>query len=175
MARRFQNQRRAPSRPNRAWAGIVSTGYTTVALSAKVLLGTFSLSNPNIDETILRTVGTIAVTSDQNAATEDIIGAFGMILVTDLAVTAGVASIPDPVTDTSDDGWFLYVPFAQSLAFSSGVGFDAQFATQYTFDSKAKRRMEEGQQAAIVVANASASFGFQVAMVFRLLSQITGT
>ena len=176
MARRLQSrqsQRRSP--PNRAWAGVVSTGFTTVAANTKVLLGFLSLSNPNIDETVLRTVGVLGVMSDQVAATEDIIGAVGMILVSDTAFAAGVASIPGPVTDVADDGWFLYIPIVQAFGFASAVGIDGSFAIQYAFDSKVKRRVEEGQTGAIVVENSSASFGFQVAFVLRLLSMVTGT
>ena len=98
-----------------------------------------------------------------------------MILVTDLAVAAGIASIPDPITDGADDGWFVYVPIAQSTAFQSSVGVDYNFATQYHFDSRAKRKQQQGQKVAIVASNASASFGFQIAFEFRVLSMVTGT
>ena len=159
------------TRPNRSWAAFSGVGTSTIAASAKVLLGTFSLSNPNIDETILRTVGVLSVESDQTAATETQIGAFGMISVTDLAAAAGAASIPGPVTDAGDDGWFLYVPFAQTITVATAVGIVR--STQYTFDSKAKRRFEEGQVIAIMAENASSSHGFKIAMVLRLLSMIS--
>ena len=176
MARRFQNHPRARNRtPNRAWAGLIATGYTTIAPSTKVLLGSIILSNANIDETILRTVGVLGVMSDQQAASEDIIGAVGFIRVSDTALAAGVASVPGPVTDVADDGWFVYIPIAQSVAFQSAVGVNYDFATQYNFDSKAKRRIEEGMSIAIVAENASASFGFQVALSDRLLTMVTGT
>ena len=175
MARSFRNPRARSSRPNRAWAGVASTGYTTIAPSAKVLIGSFILSNTNIDETILRNVGIVSVTSDQQAASEDILGAFGLIVVTDIALAAGVASVPGPVSDIEDDGWMVYVPIAQSMAFQDATGVNYDFATQYAFDSKAKRRFQEGQVVALVAENASASFGFQLAVVFRQLTMVTGT
>ncbi len=133
------------------------------------------MSNPNIDETVLRTVGLISIQSDQAAAQEEQIGAFGMIVVNDLAVAAGAASIPGPITDRGDDGWHLYVPFAQTLSVATVVGFHGNFATQYGFDSKAKRRVEEGSQIAIMVENAHATHGLLVSFVFRMLSQVSGT
>ncbi len=111
MANRHHNTRR--SNPNRAWAGTVDT-ENAFGGGSKILLGSFSLSNPNIDETILRTVGVLSIRSDQIAAPEEQVGAFGMIKVTDLAIAAGAASIPGPVTDIGDDGWFVHVPFAQA-------------------------------------------------------------
>jgi len=133
------------------------------------------LSNSNIDETILRTVGKFAVASDQAAASEIQVGAFGLILVSDAAVAVGITAIPGPITDSSDDGWFVYVPIVQSVEFISAVGVRPDWATCYDFDSKAKRKIEEGRQLAIVVENAHASFGFEITFAFRLLSMVSGT
>jgi len=147
-----------------------------VAANTKVLLATLTLSNPGIDETVLRNVGIISIQSDQSAATEQQIGAFGMIRVTDIAAAAGVASIPGPITDATDDGWFTYVPFSQAFQFKTGVGFQGgDFAASYQFDSKAKRRVEEGSLLAMVVENAHATNGLQITVVLRTLSMVTGT
>jgi len=162
-------------RPNRSWAGFANTGLITVGVSTKVLITSFSLSNPNIDETLLRHVGRLLVQSDQLAASELNIGAMGGIIVTDLAIAAGAASIPGPVTDRADDGWYLYVPIVQNIRVADATGFSNGTAGVYDFDSKAKRKLQEGQQLAIMVENASASFAFQMAMVFRSLSMVSGT
>ena len=170
---RFPTSRsRGGSRPNRAWSGIASVGFTGVGVSAKVILGSFALSSDAIDETILRTVGMLAVESDQSAAVEDQIGAFGMIRVTENAFAVGITAVPGPVTDINDDGWLLMVPFAQSGASVLAAG---PSSVQYPFDSKAKRVVEGGIRAVIVVENASASHVFQVAFVMRLLAQVRGT
>ena len=168
--------RRIPNRrtPNRSWGGTFTATGQAVAGNTKVLLGGFTLSNANIDETVLRTVGRLAIKSDQTAADEEQIGAFGMIIVNDLAVAAGAASVPGPITDRDDDGWFVYVPIVQSLDFASGVGIEAQMSTGYPFDSKAKRRVQEGFQIAMVVENGHATSAFTIAFVIRVLSQITG-
>ena len=175
MPRRIVQNRQRRRTPNRSWTGLVSATSVSIPASSKVLLGAFTLSNVNIDETVLRTVGQIMVESDQSSADELQLGAFGLIIVSDLAIAAGIASIPDPVTDIGDDGWFVYVPFGNSFDFHDNTGTDAQFATQYKFDSKAKRVMEEGQQIAVVVANANATFGLRMAANFRILSMVRGT
>ena len=172
--RTVQSPRRSSRRHNRDWTGTVSTVYTSVPAATKVLFGTFAPSNAGIDETVLRTVGMISVASDQVAADEFSIGAFGMKIVTDLAAAAGAASIPGPVTDISDDGWFVFVPFAESFEFVSAVGIAPNYGRRYPFDSRAKRVLEEGSVVVLMVENASPSFGIEVALAFRMLTMVTG-
>ncbi len=180
MARRFQNrlQRSSGSRPNRSWAGAApSAVYSNVAASAKVLLGGFALSNTNIDETVLRTVGSLGVRTDNLTATvtEEQHGAFGMIVVSDAAVAVGVTAIPGPITDRTDDGWFVYVPFTFSSRVEAAGGFNPDLTHMLAFDSKAKRVVEEGQQIAIMIENLDGSDAFDVIFLARLLSQVRGT
>ncbi len=175
MANRFHNQRsRTARRSNKSWAFVGNTSFTTIAQGAKVLLGSFTLSNPGIDETILRSVGGVAIHSDQAAADEQQIGAFGLIMVTDTALALGITAIPGPFTDGSDDGWFLHVPFAQSIEFVSGVGVLVN-SVWYPFDSGAKRVNHDGTAVALVVENGGASHGLRIAFSLRMLSMVTGT
>ena len=173
-SRRQQFQSR-PRSPNRSWAGTSSTGVTGIPVSTKVLLGSFSLSNPNIDETILRTVGTLMVSSDQLAASEDQIGAFGMYIVNDVAATLGVTALPGPITDIADDGWYVYVPICQRFGFSDATGWNADFGLRYPFDSKAKRKMHEGTRAVLMAENATSTNVFNMSLVIRSLTMVTGT
>ena len=53
----------------------------------------------------------IMVGSDQVAVVEQQIGALGFIVVSDLAIAAGAASIPSPGFNGSDDGWFVWQAF----------------------------------------------------------------
>jgi len=161
--------------PNRSWSSFSTASPIAIPAATKVVIATLALNNPGIDETILRSVGVLNVVSDQVAAGEEQIGALGMIMVNDRAVTAGAASIPGPITDGTDDGWLLYVPFAQSFTFVTAAGFDSRGGTQFAFDSKAKRRLEEGKTFVIMVENAHATHGFFVSMVFRTLSVVSGT
>ncbi len=175
MARQSRTFQRRSNTPNRSWTGSFSSDAVTVPASTKILLGSFSLSNPNIDETILRTVGRVYVSSDQSVATERQIGAFGLILVSDLAVTAGAASIPGPISDRDHDGWFVYVPIVQSFLFKDATGIQENAGVGYDFDSKAKRKIEEGTKIAIMVENAMSTHAWQVSNVFRMLTMVRGT
>ena len=175
VANRSQfRQLRSSSRPNRGWAGIVSSDFVTVAAATKVLLGSFVLVG-DVEETVLRVVGQIAIRSDQNSAAEFQMGAFGITTVNEVAFAVGVTACPGPVTEIEDDGWFVHQTILQTYDFQTAAGFDSVSAVRYPIDSKAKRKFEDGYRAAIVVENSHASFGFQIAMGLRLLAQVRGT
>jgi len=161
---RFSRTRRPPS----SWARHVDTGVTLVAAGTKVLLSTIVLSNPGIGETIRRTRGTIQILSDQSAAREAMSGALGFVVVSDLAIAAGAASIPGPVTDGSDDGWYSWTPFV--LADAIGLALST---VPLDFDSKAMRRIEEGFGVAIMLENASATTGFNAHFGFSTLTTLS--
>ena len=130
--------------------------------STKVLVATLTLSNPEINETIRRTTGILQVFSDQVAASESQFGAVGMCVVSDAAVTAGVASLPGLITDRNDNLWFLWTPFLQSFFVATAVGTQARLGALYAMESKAMRRVQEGQQVAIIAETASSSDGTTV-------------
>ena len=173
-SRRSRSSFQRRSNPNRSWSGFAFTAFVAVAANTKILLGSFTLSNPGIDETILRTVGQLAVVSDQLAATEAQIGAFGFIPVTGLALAAGAASIPGPITDSNAD-WFFYVPFANQFSLASAASFAVVGSLNIPFDSKAKRKFNEATAIAVMVENSSATHGFNVAFVLRMLGMVSGT
>ncbi len=155
-------QRRNPT----DWARLVPTAMTTLAASSKVLLATFTLSNPGIGETIRRTRGMIWVASDQATVLEDQIGAVGMMIVTDRAVAVGITAIPDPVTEATDDGWFVWVPILQQ----GDTGPNHISGFQYPFDSKAMRKVPEGFSIVVVAANSHGADGFDVGINLSMLS-----
>ncbi len=152
------------------WARGLSISPQNVNPATKILLSTIVNTNAGITETIRRTRGLCAVKSDQNAAVEEQTGAYGMVIVTDLAAAAGAASIPGPFTDRNDDGWFLWVPFTQ---FTSGSVAGGYTSMQYQFDSKAMRKLEQGFSIAVMVENASAGDAFSFMHAFSLLASRT--
>ncbi len=172
MPTRRNFARRSGARPNRTWAFVQPAAFTVIPAASKVLLATFTASNSGIDETVLRCIGGVSVASDQSGANEEQIGAVGIIMVTDLAGAAGIASIPGASTDADDDGWFCHQTFAQRG--SNGVVPDA--ATYYPIDTKGKRILEgKGMLAAVVAENKHATHGLQLLLTIRLLSQVRGT
>ena len=174
MAR--SNQRRFTSRarrPNRGWTSSgAQTGFVTAAANTVTFVSSLAPSNPGIDVTVLRVVGQLSIASDQTGASEEQIGAMGMILVTDSAVAIGVTAMPDPVVDADDDGWFLYQSFSQQSALNTiGLG-----SVQYHFDSKAKRIVDGvGVNIAVMLTNSHGTQGLLFSLQFRMLSQIRGT
>ena len=149
------------------WARAVSPVYAMVPAATKVLLFTAVLSNPGINETIRRTRGLISIRS---VDTGDIqrLGSLGFIVVNDLAAAAGVASMPGPITDGSDDGWFVWQPVLSGKA--SAAILESE---QFEFDSKAMRRIEEGFTIAVIAENAHATLDFEVAIGFSILTSLT--
>ena len=155
------------------WARFVESAIVTVPAASKALITTVTLSNPGINETVRRTRGRIDVSSDQAVTQENQFGAFGAVVVSDTAVAAGAASLPGPVTDASDDGWFLWVPFMQTSGSSIGGSPFALGIVSEEFDSKAMRRIEEGFTVAFMVENAHATFGLDFAVAIALLSSLS--
>ncbi len=141
-----------------------------IPFSSKVLIGGISLSNPGIGETVRRTRGWMSMISDQSAAVEVVTGAWGMVVVTDLAFAAGAASIPGPVTDASDDGWFVWEAFIGEMGVASNSTPDN---AGRVFDSKAMRRVEEGFTVAIMVENAHTVFGMDFGVQISMLTSLS--
>ncbi len=160
-------------RPATFWDGVVPTASSVVPANNKLLLASF-LPQDDLEVTVRRIRGRLMVGSDQVAASEDQLGALGAGIFSATAITAGVASLPDPVTDVGSDVWQLYVHIGQNVQFLTAAGIRPDFLWAYEFDSKAMRRIPEGYGIAFVVANASATHGMRVSMGMRLLSSLTG-
>ncbi len=134
---------------------------TAVGAGTKVFLGALTLSNPGIGETVLRTRGRVSVDAVAGVKPQ---GAFGMIVINDLALAAGAASIPGPVTDGPDDGWFVWESF-QFTATAERLSYE------FEFDSRARRRTEEGFGLAVMVESAAAAFN--ITSSISLLSRLS--
>ncbi len=169
--RRGLIQTRRPA--NRGWDGFVTTAPVAVPAGSKVLINTFALNNPGIDETALRTVGVMSVVSDQKNGDEQQIGAFGLIVINDTALALGITGMPGPVTGIGEDGWFLYVPFANTFLIATQVGFESPAGDSIRFDSRAKRKVHDGTGLAAVVENAHATHAFNFQVVYRILSMVS--
>ncbi len=169
MANRKFTRRASPS--NKGWAG-VEIAEQTIAGNTAILLTTLVLSNPGIDETHLRALGTFFIASDQGATSENQVGALGMIVVSTQAISVGITAIPHPVTDINDDGWFWHMPFASRLEI--GDNTSARYSPMYHMDSKAKRVVHDGESIALVVENATAQ-GIIIGGILRVLSMVRGT
>jgi len=151
------------------WSRTVNATLVTVAAGTKVLLTTFSLDNPGIMETVRRTRGRFMLSAD-TAATEPRLGAFGLVVVNDVAKALGVTGIPGPVTDADDDDWFVWEPFGVMAATLEGASSTTSMGPNiFEFDSKAMRKVADGRGIAVMVENASGTTGLKFWFALSIL------
>ncbi len=123
--------------------------------------------------TIVRTRGILWVATDQLAATEDPVGALGMMVVRESARIAGVASVPTPVTDSPDDGFFVWQPWQAGMNFlqvdATGTLITGNLWKRYDFDSKAQRKFTADDAIVVTMENSNSTDGVLFMMQFRML------
>jgi len=123
--------------------------------------------------TIVRTRGLWNCRSDQTGALEAYATSFGMAVVSDQSVAIGVTAIPTPETDRGSDLWFVYEDMASQFLFISGVGVHPNAGEVLRFDSKAMRKVEDGQDIVSVIENfALAATGTTNTISGRLLIKL---
>ncbi len=154
---------------NYEWAQLVSVAPTNVPAASKVIIGSFQLTEPN-DITLMRTRGILHVVTDL-PSTEEQVGAFGFMLVTETAFAAGVASIPGPVTNGNED-WPIWVPICQNSIQLGSTNFETSSGRQMVIDSKAQRVWEIGQRLVIMAENSHAAHAFDVMISLRILTRL---
>ncbi len=104
--------------------------------------------------TVIRARGMLHLQSDQSAAAEDQAAIWGMCIVSDQAVAIGVTAIPTPVSDGVSDLWFMF----QSMMASRGAGTtDSEVGRAWEYDSRAMRKVEDGDQLVTVLESERAA------------------
>ena len=128
------------------WVGPANQAYGAVASGGATIIASFSFEEAL---TIVRTRGVVSVIPQTAAADVDVVGAFGIGVVTQEAFAAGVASIPEPFTDADWGGWFVWRTFAFRQEFSDATGILLQ---NYNFeiDSKAMRKVSPNEVMVVV-------------------------
>ena len=157
-------------KPTTQWSKLTSAAQVGVAAATKVLLGGYGTLEPM---TVRRTRGLMNWSSDQIAATESPVGAFGMCVVSDDAFTAGVASVPGPFSDAASDLWFVHQFLYTRFVFGDATGFHPDGGQTVDIDSSAMRKFTEEEKVALVVENGHATSGATFWFSTRLLSSIT--
>ena len=110
----------------------------------------------------------ICVQSDQVAASEWPFGAMGAMVVQEEARAVGITALSGPISEEQDDAWFLYQSFATPIKFSDATG-TRNISQTWNFDSKAQRKVEDGQAIVFMVENGSATDGLEFLMKLRIL------
>jgi len=157
----------AGARRQTEWLG--SAGFTVataIAAATRILDQSFTGAQVSAITpfTIIRTVGTIYVRGDQVAADEFAMLGYGGMIVRESARAAGAGSIPTPITEIPDDGWFLFGTAAAASGPISGAPVHV-----YHFDSRASRKVQDGQAIVFTVENSDGAFGLEYWWNFRIL------
>ncbi len=175
MAFRSNVRSRVPSRGARrstTWSLCsMPGGFSALAANTKAIAVLFPSTTllDLIPFTIVRTRLLLSIGSDQQAASETIVGAFGAGIVNDVAGALGVTGLPGPTSDCGWAGWFAYQPFLQEFVFGSGVGLEPNFMTQYVIDSKAMRKVAAEEDIVWMIENDNATAGLRFAIAGRML------
>ena len=175
MARRFSRSRFIrPAPRTKMWIGN-TLSVQTVAANTAVLLGVLSASALLLRPfTILRTRVLVGWSTDNTTGSEEPTGVYGEIVVTDSASAAGVASIPDPITEPTA-AWFIYQPLLEKITTVTAVGIQRGGGggyNQYMVDSKSMRKVGPDDDIVSIGVNNNASHGALLVTVGRQLIQL---
>jgi len=119
---------------------------------------------------VVRTRLEIWLRSDQAAASELQAAALGMAVVSDEASTAGVASMPTPVSEADSDLWFLWQYIHGDEDHRNGF---SKSETRITIDSRAMRKVERGEDVVVVgEMDSTISNGVVLGVVGRMLVKL---
>ena len=131
------------------WFFFDGTGTTPGSSTTAALLNVLNAAALALTPfTIVRTRGYFHIRSDQEAADEDQALNLGYAVVSEQASAIGITAIPTPTTDRGSDLWFVY----ESLASSQFAGGDTSLrGIGKEYDSRAMRKVEEGQDIVTVI------------------------
>ena len=143
---RFSSGRKRKS----TWIGPADQGYISVASAGATLMASFDTSaagNPNaaaIGSTIVRTRGQISIIPTAVGADLNIVGAFGIGIVSSQALAIGITAVPEPFDEADWDGWYVWRSFSYNVEFIDATG--TQFLEwNFEVDSKAMRKLSENE------------------------------
>ncbi len=154
------------------WLDIPSSRTTLALANTAVLVTSLTAEELALRPfTVVRTRGLIGIESDQGAVTEPQIASMGFAVVSDQAVAIGVGAVPTPETERASDLWFVFESIYNTLRVNTSVGFE-NFLQQKDFDSRAMRKVEEGQDIAVVIENSALTLGSIFWLSGRLLIKL---
>ncbi len=154
------------------WVQILETVTTLSAASVAALFTGFGTVELGLRPfTIVRTRMFFHAKSDQSAATETWQGGIGMAVVSDQALAIGVTAVPVPFTDNASDLFFLYQTLAGVFTFKDASGI-AELGAWKDVDSRAMRKVEDGQDLAITIQASSISNGVNIIKAGRMLIKL---
>ena len=150
------------------WIGPADQGYVSVASGGKTIVGTGPFTEA---ATIIRTRGQVSIQPGSFAADLNVIGAFGVGIVSDEAAAIGVTAVPGPFDSADWTGWYVWRSFSLHLDVQSAVGFDVQSMINMEVDSKAMRKIYPNETFVLVAESQAGAF--DISMPLRTLVKLS--
>ena len=176
MPGRFRNRSIPQGRSSRRqtrWLSGPTTAITLAAANTAALILSLTAEELALRPfTIVRTRGLFRTSSDQAAASETFETSMGMAVVSDEARVVGVTAIPTPEEQRDSDLWFVYESLMGEFLFGDSTGFQDTPQQQVRFDSKAMRKVEDGQDIIVALQNSAISDGTISVVSFRMLIKL---
>ncbi len=144
-----------------AWFGSAFTATTAAAASTAVLVTSLSAAALALRPfTVIRTRGVLGIRSDQTSTTENFSAVYGGCVVSDQASAIGVTAVPTPFTDHDSDLWYWIETLFGTLVVTTDISrYIDGSRLDRTFDSKAARKVDIGQDVITVVEITDLSSG----------------
>ncbi len=156
MARRFTGRGGAIKPPQRQIAndglGIGFSGavLTFGASADNKTVNSVGLLHSAAASTLVRTRGWLQLSVEiAGLAPTRIVGAMGMIIVSEDAFLVGITALPGPLSDIEND-WFVWQPWTLHSDAVDPTGNDVISNFSQAFDSRGMRKLKAGQVLAIV-------------------------
>ena len=162
--RTTRGQRRKTAWEIGTQTGTDGSAQSITTSSSTVATGAFTIALDGI--TLIRTRGELLlIQKSANVAGAGFSGAFGIAVANSAAITAGVASLPTPITEEAWDGWLYhrYFTMASGGVVDGGAAQDELAVIgmnlRLEVDSKAMRKLEvdQGVYAVLEVIEAGTS------------------
>ena len=155
------------------WIGIAGSVIAIAPLTPVLFTGLDAGTLAIRPFTVVRTRGVLSLTTDQVAATESYHAALGFAVVSDEALAVGITAVPTPMSEADSDLFFVYEAIIGRMLFSTSAGFDSGSGFSREFDSKAMRKVEDGQDIAITVEGDTSPFlGATIMKAGRMLLKL---
>jgi len=168
MARRDFRRGAAAIRSSRltTWLQFVPTGAILTAAGGTIFFSLNAAALALRPFTIVRSRFMSLIRSDQAAADETQIGAWGIAVVSDEASAVGVTAVPTPITEMASSLWLVH---QLVMAHHQAQATFAEPVGVFETDSKAMRKVEVGQDVVVVAELSTAGNGFNLTIGGRML------
>jgi len=151
------------------WIGFIPITSTLTALGGTLYFTLNAAALALRPFTIVRTRFELAMSSDQAAAQEDQTASFGLAVVSDQAASLGVTALPTPTTDAASSMWFVH---KWLYGDESSLADNPKQMAKYTVDSKAMRKVEVGQDIAVLAEFVAVGAGLTMLVGGRILVKL---